>query len=352
MGRFMIPGVEEIDGRLYFRRRFRDASGKRQVQRFRLPPFDDLGFAAELARVRGDGAAPERRAPADGSFAALAISFRGAIARRKLADATRANYLRYVDRIEREHGHRLVRQMRPAHVYKIRDSLEETPGVANNYLSVLRLMLAFACERDAGMASNPAAGVPALTLGEHEPWPSDVIEAALKVATPMMRLAIVTGLCSGQRIGDCIRLQHSWINAGILQLAQGKTGAEVAIPIHPLWTAEIATVPRRALTVLYDRSGQPFASVEPIQARVRDLMAKIGAEGFTFHGLRKNACCYLLEMGLNDAQVGSLLGMSPEMVRHYGKRARSLMIAQGVADQIAGATVLTLPGLRRQGGEK
>jgi hypothetical protein len=33
---------------------------------------------------------------------------------------------------------------------------------------------------------------------------------ALAAAAPMLRLAIVTGLCSGQRISDAILMQHGW----------------------------------------------------------------------------------------------------------------------------------------------
>lgn len=36
------------------------------------------------------------------------------------------------------------------------------------------------------------------------------------------------------------------------------------------------------------------------------------------HGSRKNACCYHLECGLNDIEVGEILGMSPETVRPTG----------------------------------
>ena len=346
MGQFVIPGVVLIKGCLYFRRRWREG-GKMRVQYLRLPPFDHPGFAEALAHARQDG--PVRDAALPGTMAALCADFRASVRRRKLSERTRANYLLYIDRIEADHGKRIVRELRPFHVFKIRDKMEATPGTANNYLSVLRLMLGFAMQRDPAIRSNPAAGVPALPLGEHEPWPSEVITKALAVATPMIRLAIITGLCGGQRIGDCIRMQHGWHDGQIMQLTQEKTGVHVAIPMHPLWLAEIAAAPKRAITILYDRSGQPYASVEPVQSRIRALMDKIGEGegGYSFHGLRKNACCYLLEMGLNDQQVGSLLGMSPEMVRHYGKRARALMVATDLADRIAGATVTMLPGVKR-----
>lgn len=174
----------------------------------------------------------------------------------------------------------------------------------------------------------------------------------------MTRLAIVTGLCSGQRVSDCIRMQYGWIEDGIMELAQQKTGKLVAIPMHPFWLAELRQLPRKATTLLYERSGAPFNTTGAIQKRLRDLMASpavsevhadlvarelITADAtFTYHGLRKNACCYLLELGLSDTETGSILGMSSDMVRHYGKRARALMIARGAAERVNGGNIVPL----------
>ncbi len=350
MGRFAVPNVETIGPYAYFRRRWRDEQGRQHTQRIPLGRTDAPEFAERLAAAQRP--APEKAGPAAGSIGALIAAFRPVLARRELADATRRNYALYLDRIEADHGHRSVKGLRPAHLYAIRDGLADTPGVARNYLSVFRLLLAFACERD-WRADNPAAQIPALPIGEHEPWPADLLQRAIEAASKMLRLAIVTQLCGGQRIGDGIRIQHAWIKPapgirgqpglGICELTQEKTGAQVAFPVHPLWQAEIDRVERKALTLLYDRSGNPFTSVEPLQAQLRRLLADIGAEGhYSFHGLRKNACCYLLELGLSDATVGSLLGMSAQTVRHYGKRTRALMLAREAAHTITAAQVLPL----------
>lgn len=40
--------------------------------------------------------------------------------------------------------------------------------------------------------------------------------------------------------------------------------------------------------------------------------------------------------------------MSPEMVRHYGKRARALMVARGAADRVIGGKLLALLGAKGQ----
>lgn len=86
-------------------------------------------------------------------------------------------------------------------------------------------------------------------------------------------------------------------------------------------------------------------AMEEVQQVLADLAAReVINEGqtFVFHGLRKNACCNLLELGLSDTQVGSMLGMSPKMVRHYGKRARALMTAKSAADFVKGGRVVSL----------
>ena len=41
---------------------------------------------------------------------------------------------------------------------------------------------------------------------------------------------------------------------------------------------------------------------------------------YTFQGLGKNACCYLTELGLSDAEVSAIAGETPETFRHYAKR--------------------------------
>ncbi|OJW28362.1 MAG: hypothetical protein BGO58_08765 [Sphingopyxis sp. 65-8] len=378
MGRLNIPGVCQKHGSFYRRFRYYDQAGKRKDLYVKLPAPTDPRFAIELARVNAEyAAAPDSRdTPEPGSFWALAIAFRAALAagwtkkkRKRKARAgepekgikpyspnTLDNYLRYVAMFEdpdfiyenqktkkRTPVRDLdVKGIRPVHIHELRDGLAETPGKANNWLNVLKLMLTFATERD-WRADNPASDIAPLPLGEHEPRPADVLLQAKDEASPMVWLAIVTGLCSGQRISDAIRIHRSWLKTGIMQLSQFKTDVDVAVPVHPWWREEIDKMPARAVeavTVLYDRTGKPFTSEEAIQSRIRAMMKKLGhvdANGkalYTYHGLRKNACCYLLETGLSDTDVGAILGMTPETVRHYGKRARALTIAQGAAEKM------------------
>lgn len=371
-----IEGVCQKKGLTYRRFRFYDADGKRKDRYVRLPDPSDSRFAHELARVnaeaaQADAAAEARWVPIPGSFGALAREFRTALAagwtRKKkkrgakaLSANTMENYLRYVAMFEaadftfklKSGEQKPVRDMsvagmRPTHVYQLRDAMADKPGKANNWLNVLKLMFVFAAERD-WRGDNPADDVSPLPIGEHEPWPRDVLADALEHASPMLRLAIVTGLCTGQRVSDVIRIRHNWLTGGIMELSQVKTDVDVAVPIHPWWREEMAKVEKKAVTLLYDRAGRPFSAEDRIQERIRRLMHQLGHtddEGqllYTFHGLRKNACCYLLETGLSDTDVGAILGMTPETVRHYGKRARAYMIAIGASAKMTGVTPLKM----------
>lgn len=357
MGRLTMRNVTERRGLLYFRRK---VAGKDTY--IRLPAIDSPDFASEYARLSAPS--PKRDRPADGTFAALVRAHRKTLEFRAKDPTTVTNQERYLRMIEVEHGHRTVRGVRPIHVYHMRDALAETPGKANNWLSVFKGLMKTAMRLDL-RTDNPAASVSILPIGEHEPWPADLLRVCLEVATPMTRLAIVTGLCSGQRISDVIRMQYGWINDGIMQFSQKKRRRggvikDVAVPMHSFWLDELAKLPRRAVTLLYDRTGTPFTTTSAVQERLRALMSKPAVQevttdlvaretvseetSFTFHGLRKNSCCYLLECGLNDSEVGEILGMSPEMVRHYGKRARALMIARGAAARMTGGNIIPLTG--------
>jgi len=47
---------------------------------------------------------------------------------------------------------------------------------------------------------------------------------------------------------------------------------------------------------------------------------------------------------------GEILGMSPETVRHYGKRARALMIARGAAERVTGGKIVPLARVSQNRG--
>lgn len=347
-------GVVQKGGSTY--RRFKvKVDGKWKDHYVSLPdPLSPL-FAEELAKVEGKPKVGRSGWPAR-SIGALIPEFKPVLFARKIkgrpmADETKRAWNYYLGLIEQEHGTKLVAELRKARVIKIRNGMAETPGKANAYVSKLRAMLEFAVDID-WIKANPADGVSKLEGGEYDPWPAEVLEACLANASPMLRLAIITGLYSGQRISDLIRMQHGWIKNGVLELSSQKTDTYTPIPMDPVWVKEIRAVPRKSVTLLYDRAGKPFVDTDRLQAQLRRLMRTLGYVDddnlplYSFHGLGKNACCYLTELGLTDTEISAITGKTPETVRHYAKQARKLMVALGAAEKIAAANVSRLAAKR------
>jgi integrase len=349
MGRIKLKNVCEKEGRLYFRRK---VAGRDSYHR--LPAFDDPSFAEHYERL----SAPEnvRQRAKAGTIGALVVAYRESSDFTTIkSKATLRNRARYLAMIEEVHGHRSVDGCVRSDIRVMRDAYASKPGKANNWLATFRLLMTFAVDEKKWRPDDPTIGVKMLDIGEHEPWPSYILEAALARATPMTRLAIITGLCSAVRIGDAVRLEHRWIRNGILQFKTSKNKVDVAVPVHPLWAAEIEKLPKLCHTILYDRSGNPFSHRRALGDRIHDLMDQLGRPSYlsngvervySFHGLRKNAACYLAELGLSDIQIGSVCGMSTETVQHYIKRARALMIAYDVASIITRGDVLPSEGGR------
>jgi hypothetical protein len=343
----MIRGVVHKNGSYY--RRFKIKRDARWVDHYvKLPAPTDPNFAEELARVEAKPV--PRRTAREGTMAALITERRIILAMEEMAQSTRRNWHYYLALIEEQHGHRSVADLRKAHVFRIRDAMAATPGKADNYIAKLTALLEFACERD-WIAHNPARGVPKLSKGEHAPWPAHVISQALDAADDMLGLAIVTGLCSSQRLSDVIRMQHGWHDRRMMRVpASVKTKTPANIPMHPMWLEALDRVERRAVTILYDRFGRPFSGTDRIQERLRRLMHSLGHVDehdqllYTFHGLSKNACCYLIETGLNEREVGDIVGKTAETVRHYAKQSNALMVAEGASARVISGRIAGLVG--------
>jgi integrase len=258
----------------------------------------------------------------------LISKFRSSPEFKALRPATRRNYDRYLAMMSETFGHMPLGGLQARHVYAMRDAMAGTPGKANNFLKILKALLAFGVSRGS-CSTNVAAGIKTLKIGEHEPWPQDVLDRALKAAPPTLKLAIMLGFFTGQRISDVIRMRHDWHDGRIMRLVQQKTGKPVAVPMHAELLKAISFYGKKSDTILVDRSGRPFTSPEPIQAQMRRLMKEIGAD-YTFHGLRKNAANALAEMRMTTHEIKAITGMSLEMIEHYTKRAAVGRLAEGV----------------------
>ena len=112
------------------------------------------------------------------------------------------------------------------------DHAAKTPTKANRIVTVLRILLAFAVDRDY-RRDNPARDVKKLKMGAgHTSWPDEAVERFLDTAPPMLALALKLGVYTGQREGDVLAMSWHDYDGDRINSVQSKTGTKLSIPVH------------------------------------------------------------------------------------------------------------------------
>jgi len=133
------------------------------------------------------------------------------------------------------------------------------------------------------------------------------------------------------RLGD--------IKDDIVTVKQTKTGKTLQIPFHTELRSIGAECRKRAAIFLISKSSGSELNTDDFHAMSTREMKKepqgsIRREGFVFHGLRKNACSKLFEVGCTAKEVESIAGQSPAMVAHYSKRANQSKLAKSAISKM------------------
>src|SRR5262249_5183241 len=179
------------------------------------------------------------------------------------------------------------------------------PGAANELRKMLRNLMRHAI--DIGLrADDPTRDVRPIRIktSGHHSWTDDEIrkfEQCYPVGS-RERLALAPLLYTGHRRGDVIRMGPELVRAGVLYVKQEKTGAELAIPVHPDLEAIIAATPSGHLTFLTTTIGGPFSGWA-FGAWFRRACDKAGLPQCSAHGLRKAAARRLAESGCTVHEI-------------------------------------------------
>lgn len=150
------------------------------------------------------------------------------------------------------------------------------------------------------------------------------------------RLALALGLHTGQRRGDVVRMGRQHIRGDVLHVKQEKTGAVLAIPLHPELAAILATVPSTQLTFLMTLRGKPFTA-HAFTAWFAKACDDAGLpSACTFHGLRKAACRRLAEAGCTVHEIGAISGHATlREVERYTKAVDQAKLARAAMERAA-----------------
>lgn len=189
------------------------------------------------------------------------------------------------------------------------------PGTYNTVLAVLGVLFKWA-RRNGRAEVDPVKDIERLKGGQHQPWPEELIEAALVSDDPTVRLAVHLLYFTGQRIGDVCKMRWSDIRKNRVYVRQTKTGKVVVPPLIPELRTELERTPKAGLFIMNGIRERQLRKV---------LQAFTEAHGVKTvpHGLRKNAVNALLEAGCTIPEVASVTGQTYQVVEHYAARVNT-----------------------------
>jgi len=266
--------------------------------------------------------------PAKGTFEALISDYRNSPEWRRLRPATRRDYDKYLARLIRTAGDRMVNAMTRLDVYALRDRYAETPVGANHMLSILQMLIEFSVMRGY-REDNPVVGVKRLKIDGDgaRPWPEDAWRFVCEHAPQDVRRTAILGRATGQRLGDLVRLGPRHRHEDGLNIRIGKLREKE----HwvPLLTGEIDQIDGWGVLDLDLYIKAPGGKPHNAQSlyyrwyhwRRSEAAAPIRDIKLTLHGLRATAVCDRRLDGLTDGQISDELGMSTAMVARYARFA-------------------------------
>lgn len=287
-------------------------------------------------------AAALKREPDSGTVAYLIYSYKKSPEYARLADRTKGDYRKLLDKIHGKFGVLSLRAMADKqiaqHLYSWRDSMSATPRRADYALQVLKVLLSWGHKR--GMLDhNRAEGIGRLHRGDRREciWTESQIAAFKAVASEPLVRALTLALETGQRQADLLALTWDQVDGSIIRLRQNKTGVRVAVPILPELSACLDGLDRNRTHILTRASGEPWGdNGNTFRSAWRHACKAAGVTDVTFHDLRGTFVTRRLAAGWTTQEVAMCTGHSLRDLTMLDTYADRDTIAQATATRLAG----------------
>jgi integrase len=289
---------------------------RRGGRRIPLPqPEGSAGFVAayERARVAFEG---RPRQPASGLHTAgeAVIAYLAGPDYAQLAPGSRADYRRVLDRFREAFGDVPLGAMDEGWIEELRGKYTAAPIAWNQLRSRMIVVVRHYRRLHPGaLAANHWETSLRLKVARsrlHRRWSRDDLLAVLRAATPEFRCLLVGYLMTAQRGGDVTRFSPAQWDAaeGTLALGQEKTGERLLIHVPAsLRVAFTAMTGRHPDRLFVTPRRRPWTTANAQETLAR-LVAQLGLDGLTLHGLRKTAASALKQLGFENRVIRTLTG--------------------------------------------
>ena len=291
-----------------------------------MPAFGTPQFYQSYAAFMG---ARTKRQVVIPTVASLAEAYQNGPEFAGLSAGTQRLYRSTLKRITEQLGELPLEIVSRSHVREVLDNRLAGNGARNIFLALVGIIYTWARGRDM-TDKRPTEGLKPYRLGEHDPWPEEVLDAALTADDDRVRLATHILYYSGLRIGDAVKLRWSDIRNGKIVVTPQKSARfkkVLHIPVHSRLETELAQTPKRGVTILCHQNGKPLFDASVVRRALADFAADLG---FTVvpHGLRKSAVNALLEAGCTIAEVASITGQSFNIVERYARKVDNIALGE------------------------
>jgi integrase len=270
------------------------------------------------------------RTPDTSRFRSLVTAYKASGDFKKLADSTRRQWSRWLDRIAEHFGDLRIAQfdrpekIRP-HIRQWRNQWSDKPRTADYGTQVLSRVLAHAVE-EGRIAGNPCEGVKGLYDGSNRSdriWTDADIAALKRTCSTEVAHAVDLAAHTGLRLGDLIRLSWSHIGDDAIVFATSKSRQrrEAIIPVYDALRSVLANIPKRSTTILTNSKARPwtrdgFGS----SFNKAKIAAGIVDRDLHFHDLRGTAATRFYNAGLSNRVIAEIMGWEEDHVERIIRR--------------------------------
>ena len=207
------------------------------------------------------------RAPDNERFRSIVTLYKSSADFARLADTTKRNWNRWLDRIGDHFGDLRIAQFdRPEKIRPIirqwRNRWADQPRNADYGVQVLSRLLSFAVDPLGKIAGNPCEGIKQLYANDRSEiiWTDADIAEIKTTCTPEIAHAVDLGAHTGLRLSDLLRISWSHVGDDAIVMATGKSRhrREVIIPLYDALKSALAIIPKRSTTILTSSRHRPW----------------------------------------------------------------------------------------------
>lgn len=299
-------------------------------------------------RLRGEPGSPEfiasyneaveqLRALDKSRFRFVVADYKGSADYKKLADSTRDQWGKWLDRIALYFGELRIAQFdRPEKIRPVirrwRSQWADRPRTADYGMQVLSRVLAHAVDLGS-IAGNPCEGIKHLYNNDRSEiiWTDADVTLIKQTCSAEIAQAVDLAAHTGLRLGDLLRLSWSHVGDDAIVLTTGKSRhrREAIIPLYSGLRDVLAHIPKRATTILTSSKRRPWtADGFGSSFNKAKIDAGMSEQDLHFNDLRGTAATKFYIAGFSMREIAETLAWEEEsvekIIRRYVGRAAAI----------------------------